>query len=414
MKELNNRQLTLCSSAANKQPSRLLLMALLLLAGIVVSTANAVPHSSREKAKRIHDRIAGVPPSAEVLNDMAGLIAAGQPLEAAQLAIDNDNFYNVTLKTHVAPWTNRDQTQFVDLNDYIATVIGMVYADDDFRDILSTNILYTYTGNNQDVADYSANNNQHYQDIEAANINIGAALKANEFEPVPQQGLNGLPLGGTSGVLTSRAAAEAFFVAGTNRAMFRFTMLNHMCLDLEQVQDGTRVPDRIRQDITRSPGGDSRIYMNSCITCHDGMDPMAGAFAFYDFNTGTGRIEYTPDNVQAKYTQNSLNFPFGYITVDESWINYWRDGPNQWIGWENGLPGKGTGAASMATEMAHSQAFAQCHVEKVFETVCLREPANSADRSQIDSMVGDFNASHNLKEQFKEAAVHCMGDEETT
>ncbi|MDG1463111.1 MAG: hypothetical protein P8R04_06015, partial [Gammaproteobacteria bacterium] len=224
--------------------------------------------------------------------------------------------------------------------------------------------------------------------------------------------LANLPAEGISGVLTSRAAAKEFFVAGTNRAMFRFTMLNHMCLDLEEVQDGTRAPDRIRQDISRSPGGDSRIYMNNCITCHDGMDPMAGAFAYYNFNTSSGRIEYTQDNVQDKYTQNSDNFPFGYVTIDDSWINYWRDGPNQWLGWENGLPGEGFGAASMANELAHSQAFAQCHVKQVFETVCLRKPLNSDDRSQISSMLSKFNANHDLKEQFKEAAVHCMGDEE--
>ena len=94
--------------------------------------------------------------------------------------------------------------------------------------------------------------------------------------------------------MTTRAAAAAFFVAGTNRAMFRFTLLNHLCNDLEQVKDSSYSPDRIRQDVSRSPGGDSRLFLNSCIGCHNGMDPMAQAFAYYNFDEASQRIQYTP------------------------------------------------------------------------------------------------------------------------
>ena len=66
--------------------------------------------------------------------------------------------------------------------------------------------------------------------------------------------------------------------------MFRFTLLNHLCRDMEQMHDTTRPPDRIRQDVTRSPGGDSSVFLNNCIGCHSGMDPMAQAFAYYDFD----------------------------------------------------------------------------------------------------------------------------------
>ena len=102
-----------------------------------------------------------------------------------------------------------------------------------------------------------------------------------------------LPPAAIAGILTTRAAAEAFFVAGTNRAMFRFTVLNHLCMDLEQLKDGGRPADRIRQDVSRSPGGDSRLFLNNCIGCHTGMDPMAQAFAYYNFDETTGRLEYT-------------------------------------------------------------------------------------------------------------------------
>ena len=53
--------------------------------------------------------------------------------------------------------------------------------------------------------------------------------------------------------------------------------------------DTTRPPDRIRQDVARSPGGDSRLFLNNCVGCHSGMDPMAQAFAYYNFNGIAGR-----------------------------------------------------------------------------------------------------------------------------
>ena len=67
--------------------------------------------------------------------------------------------------------------------------------------------------------------------------------------------------------------------------MLRFTMINYMCNDLNTIMDITRPPDRIRQDPSRSPGGDSRMFLNTCIGCHSGMDALAGAFAYYNFDT---------------------------------------------------------------------------------------------------------------------------------
>ncbi len=39
------------------------------------------------------------------------------------------------------------------------------------------------------------------------------------------------------------AAAEAFFSAGTNRRMWRFTAINYLCRDMEQLHDVTRPGD---------------------------------------------------------------------------------------------------------------------------------------------------------------------------
>lgn len=384
---------------AGRIPPRMLTC--VLLAVLFFGNASAGP---REQAKRIHDRLAGVPPSDTVLSSMENQVTgiSGTPIDAAYQAMDNPNFYNVTLKNFIAPWTNREQNAFVPLNDYTATVIGMIRDGDAFNTIFSADVLYVGPGS---LPSYSNVNNDHYEQMERQGIDMMTGLQRRT-----QSAMNGLPQSAVAGVWTTRAAAEAFFIAGTNRAQFRFTMLNHLCNDLEQVHDVKLSPDRIRQDVSRSPGGDSRLFLNNCIGCHSGMDPLAGAFAYYNFNETTGSIEYTSGVVQPKYFNNDSNFEFGYRTTDDSWLNYWREGQNQFLGWDPLLPGSGFGAATMGQELANSDEFARCQVKKVFKAVCLREPEDAADRAQIDNvMVPSFKAGYQMKQTFAEAAVYCMG-----
>ncbi|MDH3372607.1 MAG: hypothetical protein OEM85_04445 [Gammaproteobacteria bacterium] len=359
----------------------------------------------REQAKRIHDRLAGVPPTDTVLQQMQDAIDPGLPgtaKDAAIIAMNNANFYNVTLKNFAAPWTNRDQSVFVPLNDYIATVIGMIRDDVPFNTLLSADL--TYVGSSGPAP--SAANNDHYAQLEANNVNL-----RDELTNVTQSSIQGIPSNATAGVMTSRAASEAFFIAGTNRAMFRFTLLNHMCNDMEQMHDPKLSPDRIRQDVSRSPGGDSRLFLNNCVGCHTGMDPMAQAFAYYNYNETSGRLEYTAGNVQPKYFNNDLNFPQGFRTPDDAWENRWRTGQNSYLGFSPALPGFGNGAKSLGEELGNSEAFASCQVRKVFHTVCLRDPEDVADRQRVDQITTDFMTTfgYRMKDVFAETAVYCMG-----
>lgn len=413
-----------------------------LLVGLAISVFSMQTYSGPlEQAKRIHDRLAGVPPETggapedDVLNLMAAEIENGNAVGAAQIAMESDAFYNVTLKTWAAPWTNRDQDVFVALNDYIATVVGFVRdshpnadvnqnggAPMDFRELLFGDVIYTGRDGLAGVRAHSNNDNNHYVDIESA----GYSLK-DDLVQRSQSSVTGLPADATAGVVTSRAAAKAFFIAGTNRANFRFTLMNHMCMDLEQVHDITRIPDRIRQDVSRSPGGDGRVFLNNCIGCHSGMDPMAQAFAYYDYipaaeGSDDGAISYndvgvvdaeTGTRVKAKYHFNRATFPYGYVTPDDKWDNYWREGPNSVLGWGDtpgSDDGSGTGARTMLQELAYSRAFSECQVEKVFKAVCLREPLVAADINAVDGMVNQFHADNNINTVFANSAVHCMGE----
>ena len=377
-----------------------------LVGSLTIGLLSSAYAGSAEQARRIHERLAGVPPSETVLTQMRIAIDNNDATGAAIIAMGNVSFYNITLKNFAAPWTNRDQSVFVPLNDYIATVIGLIRDSDTtpFNSLLWDDI--TYVGNPGVVLDDPSNsNNRHYEQLEADQVNL-----RDELMRTTQSSVQNIPPDATAGIMTSRAASEAFFVAGTNRAMFRFTLLNHMCNDLEQMHDTRLPPDRIRQDVSRSPGGDSRLFLNNCIGCHSGMDPLAGAFAYYDYDEISSQLIYDSSAVHSKYFNNDLNFPQGFSTTNDSWENRWREGQNAYLGFDGSLPGFGTGAKELGLELANSEAFASCQVRKVFRTVCLRDAENLQDRDAVTLISDTFRSTgYSMKQVFADAAVHCMG-----
>ncbi len=423
------------------------LTATLVIVSLIFSHLVLAGDAERRQAKRIHDRLTGVNATNAAIDDMEATLdctlppTPGYPCDgtgknAAKYAIDtlqhnpdaaNPNahyFYNVTLKNFAAPWTNEEQTVFTELNDYSATIVGAVRDGLDFRRILYDDLLYI--GPASGVPAYSNSNNNHYAQLEtlgpaAGDLSSTSVLRGPN-QGITQSAITGLPSPATAGIMTSRAASMAFFSDGTNRAMFRFTLMNHLCTDLEPLKDVSRTPDRVRRDVSRSPGGDSRIFLNNCVGCHAGMDGMAGAFAFYEWsytNDKTdGNLVYTPGTVSNKHNINPDNFEHGYVTVDDSWVNYWRNGQNWLLGWgpaanpDSKGNEHGNGAKALGIELANSTAFAQCQVDKVFEAVCLRDPnVRSADRAQRDTIRDAFRGAYgyNLREVFTDVAAYCKG-----
>jgi hypothetical protein len=408
MSNMKSTQQKLRGSALRSGLVKATALALAIATFASVQQAAADP-VSRAQAKRMYDRLVGTPPTPALLDDLESRVAADK-VAAGMYMLDKNSarssqFYTTTLKNFATPWTNRDQTVFAPLNDYVATVIGMVRDDVDFRTVLSADLVYIGQGISPA---YSTTNNDHYVAMESNNADLRVVL-----QPTTQSSLNGLPPNATAGIITSRAAAEAFFIDGTNRAMFRFTLLNHLCHDMEQVHDTTRPPDRIRQDVTRSPGGDSSLFLNNCIGCHSGMDPMAQAFAYYDFDETQSKLVFTDGQVQPKYLINSDNFKPGYITTDDHWENRWRlPGKNTVLGWagQDDKIRSGNGAKTLGEELANSNAFAECQATKVFKTVCFRSPSDEADRDQVAASANGFKSGGNLKRVFAETAAYCAGN----
>jgi hypothetical protein len=375
------------------------LCALAVISSLAPPQAHADATSDRAAATLLYSRLTGVPPSAANLDAMQPMIASN-PQGAAAIATSAPQFYNVTLKNLFLPATNRDQSVFVPLNDYVVTAIGMIKDDVPFNTALSADILYTLKAGGLPAP--SAGNNDHYATAETNSVDISANLVKTSQTAV--YGSTVVP----AGLITTRASSSAFFVAGTNRAMFRFTLVNHLCRDMEQVQDTSRPTDQVRQDVASSPGGDSRVYLNNCIGCHTGMDPMARAFAYYNYNVDTGLTEYKAGTVNPKYFINSSNNKFGFVTPDDTWTNRWRAGPNSALGFDSTLTGTGKGAASLGTELAASDAFADCQVQKAFKAVCLRAPSSQQDVTAVNTIKAAFKGNgYKMKQVFADAAVYC-------
>lgn len=373
---------------------------------VTTSVALAGP---REQAKRLHDRLVGAPSAPAVLDSMTTKIEGGDALGAAYEAMENPAFYNTTLRDLAAPWTNRDRSVYVDLNDTIATVIGIIRDDLPFDQVLHEDIIYVGSTNATAVP-YSQTDNDHYIDLQLNRVDLSDAANLVQRRQSELPG-SAVGTGQTAGIMTTRAFAGAFLVAGTNRAAVRFAALNHLCMDMEDFRDLTAHPDRIRQDVTRSPGGDSNIFLTDCLTCHTGLDGLSGGLAYYDFDEDLQQLVYTGGAVQPKFVQDAGTFPFGFATTDDSWINYWRTGPNEFVGWNAPGDGAGSGAKSLGLELAQTRQFAKCQVKNVFEKVCYRAPNGATDLQAVENIATIFEANNrSMKRVFAETAMYCMGN----
>lgn len=353
---------------------------------------------ARDQAYRLHNRLTGVPPQLAVLNQMENLIASGQSEQAAYVAMANPYFYNLVLKNWVKKWTNVDDSERVDLNDYVATVIGIVRDDVPFDQVLYGDLLYT--SNSQALAPYANDNNDHFTEAEAARTDLSGTLVQRTQSTVTG-------IGDTAGVLTTRAAGEAFLSAGTNRRMNRFAFMNFLCRDYEALHDITRPDIWVRRDVDRAPGGDSRTFKNKCVGCHAGQDAIAGAWAYFDFVDG--QIVYTPGTVAEKVNQLNL-YSDGHVVTSDYFTNMWATGQNAVLGWKGAQ--EGYGVKALGRMLSSTRAFSDCMATKVYKLVCLKEPQQQAHIDAIKTFADQFeaNSTYNMKSLIAKTSALCLGE----
>lgn len=127
------------------------------------SSQSTSASKARVVAAKIFNRLAGVPPAKSTLDELEKMIGQGKVKEVAMLSMDEPSFYNITLKNWVKPWSNTDRTNRTALNDYVATVLGIVRDNIPFDQTLYGDHLYiaapTTPGT---IPAYNKKNNDHY------------------------------------------------------------------------------------------------------------------------------------------------------------------------------------------------------------------------------------------------------------
>lgn len=360
----------------------------------------------------VYKRLAGVPASASDIDTWgAGYVAA--PDKAAYLkdvvakaATDNDKFYAVTVLSFAQTEGNKDRSLGDGtnvLNDLTATIIGMVRDDKDYRGILSDDILYIPTGTT-----YVSGNNAIYETL-YTNVKNGAPL-ASALTAGTQSGVTGLSV--QAGIFTLRGFGSVYYEAGTNRGPLRFTSMNYLCRDMEDLSDASRDDIYVRRDVDRAPGGDATKYKTECVGCHAGMDPLSKAFAYFDYIPPANANALAPITIAtaptAKMNRNNDVFPGGAVVTDDAWKNLWldADGTNANLGWDQSKK-EGNGVKSLGEMLAATKMFPECMAKRVYKTVCLKDATSSIDKAAVASLTEKFSKSFNMKELFKDAAVNC-------
>jgi hypothetical protein len=401
---------------------------ILLLCLITFSISSVYANEARLKAWEIHNRLTGVPPmpGSVTLGEMENAINANSGIvgleNAAKIAIQSRYFYDVLLKNWIKPMTNREKSKNVPLNDFVTTVIGAIRDSDQvgkpFSRILYGDLVYVGPSMGDQNFNFRRNSNSHFEEIENRRLSLKDVLvermqsqvnnTENSIADENRNDVVNLMAGdrnGAAGILSSRAAGEAYFSAGTNRRATRYMFMNFLCRDFEDMHDTTTPDFRVRKDVPRDPGGDSRTYKNSCVGCHAGQDALGGAFAHYEWRSG--RVQYT-SGVQGKLNRDPL-FDAGHTTTDDSWINLWNTGQNASLGWK-GVQ-QGNGASELGRMVSKSRAFSVCMAKKVYKLVCIKSPGED-DQQFIDSMAQQLeqNDKYDMKNLFVKTTAKCIED----
>ena len=379
---------------------------LLSLSSLLVNpTAHA---GTSDVANRLFSRLASYKLSSTDprRSQMESLITQGNLIAAARIASDDDSFYNNTVKQFASPMSNREENARVALTDFSAMFIGVARDNRDARELLYGDFLYV--GNSNDpgyqtactTADciYSPANGSplpHFSAIQNINLRRYLTRITPQRSDVPS----------AAGVLTSYAWAASFFSAGTNRRATAYALQEFLCTSIQELSDTTVIDNRVRQDVDRAPGGDPTVYQTSCRGCHGGMDGLSGAWAHFDNTTMLESV-----SIRAKFLQNSTVFPTGYVTTDDSWVNYFTKNQNAALGWRGPLTGNGP--ASLGKMLSNSEAFSKCMAKRAFRKMCSRDPSGQ-ESSQIQTLANKFEAStYNLRLLLEEAAIlpACLGN----
>ncbi len=368
----------------------------------------------------IYKRLTGLTPSLSdsfYLN-FKKLMQNDKREEALGLLTKSSFFYNNILREVSSLILTADEQTRVKYNDALALIEYIVKNDKDAREILTANYLYVprfaslgsdYDGKSNllfEMADevFVNKDGYFYKRSPQWPDNIFSLRTTNEQIQVSSRSDVNFDIE-ESGILTTRAWAEIYYKAGTNRRAVKGSFQAFICTPIEQWRDGEQPLYRIRRDIDRSPGKNPLTFRQECQKCHAPMDALAGAFAKVSFeNLGNNQESLIfHEDVAAKYNQNTEVYPEGYVTTDSSWLNFATENHNKKFGWTG--PVEGEGIKEYAAMLSRSYGFRACLVKRVYKKLC-REDLTLTDE-KVKALAKNFqDDSYNLRKLFQRVVQH--------
>lgn len=353
------------------------------------------------------------------------LVQVGRERDAALEVTKTDGFINNVVRDMATKMSNREQSVSGGLNDFVATFMGVARDNIDARQLLTGN--FYYSAPNAPVASkvvrtHMVMTNAHYQELDAAHINLAKALvKQTGIPVIGADGTTVENLSDPAGVITSRAFMSAHASAGTNRRLVEYSMMQFMCAPIAEWSNTSLSDAYVGRDIGRTP---DLLYKSKCVGCHAPMDAMRPAFAHVDFvftNT-TGFIQYMKrttldprdDNgavvnvpvpvaeqfVPSKFRRAKVVFSDGFAVESDNWENLTPDH----YGWRSSTQGRGLN--DFGKMISESRGFSRCMAQRAFETVCYQSVPK--DRVAVLDQIGDqFEKSgYQLKSLFADVISH--------
>lgn len=332
------------------------------LLGLGLALSNSEPvysltvEEASDQAWSLHNRLTGVPPKTDVLENMTYQVLLGRPDLAAFEAMNSSYFYTTFLVKLFSPDSNRGKKYETNLNDFLTTITGLVFDNRPFKEILTGDYLYA---GSRDIVDFEAgtdpliqragpnptggevtsqpapsdptkiralienqrftgsgglvvrlryNSNEHFDDLQQR-YPFNWHQKLERFphsEVFTKAAFDRLvsaaetkiiptwPQSESMGVMMTRKGSTEFFMAGTNRRVIDAVFDRFLCAPLETIRDADLPDNRIRRDIDRSPAGDPTLFQTSCRSCHAGMDGLAGGLTYLDFRGDLDSLFYDP------------------------------------------------------------------------------------------------------------------------
>ena len=393
-----------------------------------------VPTENHRRAALLYRRLTGVttPITSPLIDQMARELSSGDRmgwLRAARIATSQREFYNITVRDFAARMATREETVNAPLNDFVATIIGVVRDGENARQLLTGNFYYAADPDKAAVVDNMIEDhlmsNNHYLELERNRFNLAEVLVRRSPQSLYDGQGGVVPNPDPAGLLTTRGWMEAHAVAGTNRRLVEFAFRQFMCVEMEHWADAFGPDNMVGRDVDRFPGNEHDTYTTSCRSCHSVMDSMRPAFARFDFTNGftknafvhapgngPNQMAQNPPGIAQKMNRNDDVFPGGFVIENDGWVNHAVRGANAaFFGWRSENQ-RGYGIRDFGQLLASSEAFPRCMAQRAFRSVCKREIA-PFERGMINQVAKEFEENgYDLRLLFEMVAVtkECMGN----